>query len=145
MFMPITSNSVSLTQAIDIMKRQDAVLRSFPEVASVVGKVGRAESALDPAPINMYETLVELKPRSSWRKGLTKERLLAEMGERSQLPGVTTIWQQPIRNRIDMLATGIPTQVGVKVFGPDLAVLEKKAAEIAEIVRAVPGSADVYA
>jgi len=145
MFMPITSNSVSLTQAIDIMKKQDAVLRSFPEVASVVGKVGRAESALDPAPINMYETLVELKPRSFWRKGMTREKLLAEMGERSQLPGVTTIWQQPIRNRIDMLATGIPTQVGVKVFGPDLAVLEKKAAEIAEIVRAVPGSADVYA
>jgi Cu(I)/Ag(I) efflux system membrane protein CusA/SilA len=127
------------------MKKQDAVLRSFPEVASVVGKVGRAESALDPAPINMYETLVELKPRSAWRKGMTKERLLAEMGERSALPGVTTIWQQPIRNRIDMLATGIPTQVGVKVFGPDLAVLEKKATEIADIVRAVPGSADVYA
>ena len=145
MFMPVTSNSVSLTQAIDIMKKQDAVLRSFPEVASVVGKVGRAESALDPAPINMYETLVELKPRSAWRNGMTKERLLAEMGERSALPGVTTIWQQPIRNRIDMLATGIPTQVGVKVFGPDLAVLEKKATEIADIVRAVPGSADVYA
>ena len=145
MFMPVTSNSVSLTQAIDIMKKQDAVLRSFPEVASVVGKVGRAESALDPAPINMYETLVELKPRSAWRKGMTKEKLLAEMGERSALPGVTTIWQQPIRNRIDMLATGIPTQVGVKVFGPDLAVLEKKAAEIADVVRAVPGAADVYA
>ena len=145
MFMPVTSNSVSLTQAIDIMKKQDAVLRSFPEVASVVGKVGRAESALDPAPINMYETLVELKPRSAWRKGMTKEKLLAEMGERSALPGVTTIWQQPIRNRIDMLATGIPTQVGVKVFGPDLAVLEKKATEIADVVRAVPGSADVYA
>jgi Cu(I)/Ag(I) efflux system membrane protein CusA/SilA len=145
MFMPVTSNAVSLTQAIDIMKKQDEVLRSFPEVASVVGKVGRAESALDPAPINMYETLVELKPRDSWRKGMTKEKLLAEMSERSQLPGVTTIWQQPIRNRIDMLATGIPTQVGVKVFGPDLGVLEKKAAEIAEVVRAVPGSADVYA
>jgi Cu(I)/Ag(I) efflux system membrane protein CusA/SilA len=145
MFMPVTSNSVSLTQAIDIMKKQDAVLRSFPEVASVVGKVGRAESALDPAPINMYETLVELKPRGSWRKGQTREKLLGEMSERSRLPGVTTIWQQPIRNRIDMLATGIPTQVGVKVFGPDLAMLEKKAAEIAEIVRGVPGSADVYA
>ena len=145
MFMPVTSNSVSLTQAIDIMKKQDAVLRSFPEVASVVGKVGRAESALDPAPINMYETLVELKPRAAWRPGMTKEKLLAEMGERSALPGVTTIWQQPIRNRIDMLATGIPTQVGVKVFGPDLVVLEKKATEIADIVRSVPGSADVYA
>ena len=145
MFMPVTSNAVSLTQAIDIMKRQDAALRSVPEVASVVGKVGRAESALDPAPINMYETLVELKPQSEWRRGMTKEKLLAEMTERSRLPGVTSIWQQPIRNRIDMLATGIPTQVGVKIFGPDLAVLEKKANEIADVIRTVPGSADVYA
>ena len=145
MFMPVTSNAVSLTQAVEIMKKQDAALRSFPEVASVVGKVGRAESPLDPAPINMYETLVELKPRSEWRRGVTKEKLMAEMSARSQLPGVTTIWQQPIRNRIDMLATGIPTQVGVKVFGPDLAVLEKEANEIAEVIRSIPGAADVYA
>jgi Cu(I)/Ag(I) efflux system membrane protein CusA/SilA len=145
MFMPVTTNSVSLTQAVDIMKRQDEILRTFPEVASVVGKVGRAESPLDPAPINMYETLVELKPPGEWRRGMTKETLMAEMTERSQLPGVTTIWQQPIRNRIDMLATGIPTQVGVKVFGPDLAMLERKAGEIAEVVRGVSGAADVYA
>jgi copper/silver efflux system protein len=145
MFMPVTSNAVSLTQAVEIMKKQDAALRSFPEVASVVGKVGRAESPLDPAPINMYETLIELKPRREWRRGVTKEKLMAEMSVRSQLPGVTTIWQQPIRNRIDMLATGIPTQVGVKIFGPDLAVLEKEANEIAEIIRSVPGAADVYA
>jgi Cu(I)/Ag(I) efflux system membrane protein CusA/SilA len=145
MFMPVTSNAVSLTQAIEIMKKQDAALRQFPEVASVVGKVGRAESPLDPAPINMYETLVELKPEKQWRRGMTKEKLLAEMTESSRLPGVTTIWQQPIRNRIDMLATGIPTQVGVKVFGPDLGVLETTANEIAEVIRTVPGSADVYA
>ena len=145
MFMPVTSNSVSLTQAIDIMKKQDAALRSVPEVASVVGKVGRAESALDPAPINMYETLVELKPPKEWRPGMTKEKLLAEMTRVSEMPGVTAIWQQPIRNRIDMLATGIPTQVGVKVFGADLALLEKKANEIAEVIRTVPGAADVYA
>jgi Cu(I)/Ag(I) efflux system membrane protein CusA/SilA len=145
MFMPVTSNAVALTQAVEIMKKQDAVLRSFPEVDSVVGKIGRAESPLDPAPINMYETLVELKPRGEWRDGMTKEKLMAEMTEKSQMPGVTTIWQQPIRNRIDMLATGIPTQIGVKVFGPDLAVLEKKAGEIAEVVRSVSGAADVYA
>jgi len=145
MFMPVTSNAVSLTQAIDIMKRQDAVLRGFPEVASVVGKVGRAESPLDPAPINMYETLLELKPAEQWRPGMTKERLLSEMTRASQLPGVTTIWQQPIRNRIDMLATGIPTQVGVKIFGPDLGRLESAAAEIAGVVRTVRGAADVYA
>ncbi|MEO8348791.1 MAG: efflux RND transporter permease subunit [Acidobacteriota bacterium] len=145
MFMPVTANTVSLTQAVEIMKMQNAALRSFPEVASVVGKVGRAESPLDPAPTNMYETLVELKPRKEWRAGMTKEKLLAEMTEKSRLPGVTAIWQQPIRNRIDMLATGIPTQIGVKIFGPDLATLEKKANEIAEVIRSVPGAADVYA
>ena len=144
MFMPVTSNAISLTSAVEIMKKQDAVLRSFPEVASVVGKVGRAESPLDPAPINMYETLVELKDRSEWRPGMTKEKLIAEMTEKSRLPGVTTIWQQPIRNRIDMLATGIPTQVGVKVFGPDLQVLEQKAQAVAEVLRAVPGAVDIY-
>jgi Cu(I)/Ag(I) efflux system membrane protein CusA/SilA len=145
MFMPVTSNSVSLTEAVEIMKKQDAALRSFPEVASVVGKVGRAESPLDPAPINMYETLVALKPRSEWRKGLTKNDLMAEMTAKAAMPGVTAIWQQPIRNRIDMLATGIPTQVGVKIFGPDLAALEKTANEVAAVVRGVPGAADVYA
>jgi copper/silver efflux system protein len=144
MFMPVTSNAISLTEAVEIMKKQDAVLRSFPEVASVIGKVGRVESPLDPAPINMYETLVELKDREHWRPGLTKDALIAEMTEKSRMPGVTTIWQQPIRNRIDMLATGIPTQVGVKIFGPDLAILERKAHEVAEAVRTVRGAADVY-
>jgi Cu(I)/Ag(I) efflux system membrane protein CusA/SilA len=145
MFMPVTSNQVSLTQAVEIMKKQDEILARFPEVASVVGKVGRAESPLDPAPTNMYETLVELKPQKEWRRGMTKEKLIAEMTESSKLPGVTTVWQQPIRNRIDMLSTGVPTQIGVKVFGPDLAKLEAKADEIAEVVRTVPGATDVYA
>jgi Cu(I)/Ag(I) efflux system membrane protein CusA/SilA len=144
MFMPVTSNAISLTEAVEIMKKQDAVLRSFPEVASVIGKVGRVESPLDPAPINMYETLVELKDRGQWRPGLTKDALIAEMTEKSRMPGVTTIWQQPIRNRIDMLATGIPTQVGVKIFGPDLAVLERKAREVAAVLGGVRGAADVY-
>jgi Cu(I)/Ag(I) efflux system membrane protein CusA/SilA len=144
MFMPVTSNAISLSEAVEIMKRQDAVLRSFPEVAAVLGKVGRVESPLDPAPINMYETLVELKDRASWRPGLTRDALIAEMTEKSRMPGVTTIWQQPIRNRIDMLATGIPTQVGIKIFGPDLAVLERKAREVAAAVREVRGAVDVY-
>ncbi|HEV7506583.1 MAG TPA: efflux RND transporter permease subunit [Thermoanaerobaculia bacterium] len=144
MFMPVTSNAISLTEAVEIMKKQDAVLRSFPEVASVIGKVGRVESPLDPAPINMYETLVELKDREHWRPGLTKDALITEMTEKSQMPGVTTIWQQPIRNRIDMLATGIPTQVGIKIFGPDLAVLERQARELAVAVRGVRGAVDVY-
>jgi Cu(I)/Ag(I) efflux system membrane protein CusA/SilA len=92
----------------------------------------------------MYETLVELKSREHWRPGLTKDALLAEMTEKSQMPGVTTIWQQPIRNRIDMLATGIPTQVGIKIFGPDLATLEQKAREVAAAARGVRGAVDVY-
>jgi Cu(I)/Ag(I) efflux system membrane protein CusA/SilA len=144
MFMPVTSNAISLTQAVEIMKRQDAVLRSFPEVASVLGKVGRVDSPLDPAPINMYETLVELKDPEQWRPGMTKDALIAEMTEKSRMPGVTALWQQPIRNRIDMLATGIPTQVGVKVFGPDLAVLERKAREVAAAIGTVRGAVDVY-
>jgi Cu(I)/Ag(I) efflux system membrane protein CusA/SilA len=144
MFMPVTSNAISLTEAVEIMRKQDAVLRTFPEVASVLGKVGRVESPLDPAPVNMFETLVELKDRAHWRPGMTKDALIAEMTEKSRLPGVTTIWQQPIRNRIDMLATGIPTQVGVKIFGSDLAVLEAKAHEVAEAVKAVRGATDVY-
>lgn len=144
MFMPVTSNSISLTEAVEIMKKQDEVLRSFPEVSSVIGKVGRVDSPLDPAPINMYETLVELKDREHWRPGMTKDALIAEMTEKSQMPGVTTIWQQPIRNRIDMLATGIPTQVGVKIFGPDLATLERKAQEVAAAVKTVSGAVDVY-
>ncbi|HEX9945696.1 MAG TPA: efflux RND transporter permease subunit [Thermoanaerobaculia bacterium] len=144
MFMPVTSNAISLTEAVEIMKKQDAILRAFPEVASVIGKVGRVESPIDPAPINMYETLVELKDSEHWRPGMTKDELIAEMTEKSQMPGVTTIWQQPIRNRIDMLATGIPTQVGVKIYGPDLALLERKAQEVAEVVRTVRGAADVY-
>jgi Cu(I)/Ag(I) efflux system membrane protein CusA/SilA len=102
------------------------------------------ESPLDPAPINMFETLVELKDRGEWRAGVTKEELIAEMTEKSRMPGVTAIWQQPIRNRIDMLATGIPTQVGVKLFGPDLQVLEAKAREVAMILRTVRGGVDVY-
>jgi copper/silver efflux system protein len=144
MFMPVTSNAISLTEAIAIMKKQDAILRSFPEVKSVVGKVGRADTPLDPAPINMYETLVELKDRKDWRPGYTKDRLVAEMTEKTRMPGVTAIWQQPIRNRIDMLATGIPTQVGVKIIGTDLATLEQKAREVADVVRTIRGAVDIY-
>jgi Cu(I)/Ag(I) efflux system membrane protein CusA/SilA len=144
MFMPVTSNAISLTEAIAIMKKQDAILRSFPEVKSVVGKVGRADTPLDPAPINMYETLVELKDRKDWRPGYTRDRLVAEMTAKTRMPGVTAIWQQPIRNRIDMLATGIPTQVGVKIIGADLATLELKAREVADAVRTIRGAVDIY-
>ncbi|MGH8058899.1 MAG: efflux RND transporter permease subunit, partial [Candidatus Entotheonellia bacterium] len=144
LFMPILSPSVSLTQATQVLAKQNAILARFPEVETVVGKVGRAETATDPAPINMIETIVTLKPASQWRAGLTKEDLVREMDEALRIPGVTNIWTQPIINRIDMLSTGIRTPVGVKLFGSELQVLEQKAKEVADAVRAVPGAADVY-
>lgn len=145
LFMPVTSPAVSLTQAQALLQAQDRILQGFPEVKAVVGKAGRAETPTDPAPISMFETLVALKPRSEWRPGLTKEALMRELDEATRLPGVTNIWTQPIINRIDMLATGIRTQVGVKLFGPDLAVLERLAAEIKTVLEPVAGVADLYA
>jgi len=144
MFMPILAPSVSLTQAKEVLARQNRILARFPEVETVVGKVGRAETATDPAPVNMIETIVTLKPMAQWRPGLTKEDLIREMDEALRIPGVTNIWTQPIINRIDMLSTGIRTPVGVKLFGSDLKVLEQKAKEVADAVRVVPGAADVY-
>ena len=100
----------------------------------VVGKVGRAETSTDPAPVNMSETTITFKPKDQWPKGLTKDAILARLDEKLQIPGVTNIWTQPIRNRIDMLSTGIRTQIGIKVFGPDLGVIEAKSEEIKEVV-----------
>jgi len=111
----------------------------------VVGKVGRAETSTDPAPVNMSETTITFKPKDQWPKGLTKDAILARLDEKLQIPGVTNIWTQPIRNRIDMLSTGIRTQIGIKVFGPDLSVIEAKSEEIKEVVAQVPGAVDLYA
>ncbi|MGE0269414.1 MAG: efflux RND transporter permease subunit [Candidatus Omnitrophota bacterium] len=145
LFMPVVAPSVSLTQAIEIMKKQDAIIKEFPEVDSVVGKTGRAETATDPAPVEMFETIINLKPKKEWRKGLTKEKLIHEMDEKLTFPGVANIWTQPIINRIDMLATGIRTPVGVKIFGNDLSELERIAGEIKTIVQGVKGAEDLYA
>jgi Cu(I)/Ag(I) efflux system membrane protein CusA/SilA len=120
LFMPITDPRISLTKATEILRQQDAIISADPAVAMVVGKVGRAETSTDPAPINMSETTITFKPKSQWPKGLTKDAILARLDEKLQIPGVTNIWTQPIRNRIDMLSTGIRTQIGIKVFGPDL-------------------------
>ncbi|MBI3328029.1 MAG: efflux RND transporter permease subunit [Nitrospinae bacterium] len=144
MFMPILSPSVSLTQATEVLRKQNAILARFPEVETVVGKVGRAETATDPAPVNMIETIITLKPKPQWRAGVTKEDLIREMDEALRIPGVTNIWTQPIINRIDMLSTGIRTPVGVKLFGSDLKALEQKAKEVADVVRTIPGAVDVY-
>jgi len=144
MFMPIADPSISLEENTRIASRQNAVLMEFPEVASVVAKVGRAETSTDPSPLNMTETIVQLKPRHEWRPGMTLDRLRGEMGRAVQLPGVSNIWTMPIINRIDMLTTGIRSEVGVKVFGADLGPLEDLARRIAESVRRVPGAANVY-
>ncbi len=145
MYMPVTDASISITRAKEILRMEDDVIRRFPEVESVVGKLGRAETSTDPAPVNMTETIINLKPESQWRPGLTKDQLINEMDAALQMPGVTNIWTQPIINRIEMLSTGIRTQVGIKVFGSDLKTLEQKSKEVAAVVQSVRGAVDVYA
>ncbi|MGI8734040.1 MAG: efflux RND transporter permease subunit [Pyrinomonadaceae bacterium] len=144
MYMPVTDPAISIDEALKVTSKQDEILKSFPEVEWAVGKAGRAETSTDPSPINMTETIVHLKPPAEWRPGVTRESLVAEMDEKLRLPGVTNIWTQPIINRIDMLTTGIRSQVGIKVFGNDLQTLEKVSRQIADVVRTVPGAVDVY-
>ena len=144
MYMPVTDPAISAGQALKVMQRQDEILKSFPEVEWAVGKAGRAETSTDPAPINMNETIVHLKPTDQWRSGLTRDDLIAEMDEKLAMPGVTNIWTQPIINRIEMLSTGIRTQVGLKVFGSDLSEVEQQAREAAAALISIPGAADVY-
>jgi len=144
MFMPIADPSISLEENTRIAARQNEALLTFPEVASVVAKVARADTSTDPAPLNMTETIVHLKPKDQWRAGMTVDRLRAEMGRAVQLPGVSNIWTMPIINRIDMLTTGIRSEVGIKVFGTDLATLEAIARRAADVVRRVPGASNVY-
>ena len=144
MFMPIADPSISLEENTEIAARQNAALMTFPEVAYVVAKVARADTSTDPAPLNMTETIVHLRPKHEWRAGMSLDRLRAEMGRAVQLPGVSNIWTMPIINRIDMLTTGIRSEVGVKIFGTDLTVLEDLARKVAEAVRRVPGASNVY-
>jgi len=145
LFMPVSLPGISVTKAAELVQTQDRIIRSFPEVESVFGKAGRAATATDPAPSEMTETVVNLKPRSDWPKGMTLDKLIAEMNTALMLPGVSNAWTQPVRARIDMLSTGIRTPVGVKVFGPDLHELERISTQIESVVRAVPGASSVYA
>jgi len=144
MFMPITDPAISLPQALEIARKQDAAMQAVPEVAAVVAKISRADTSTDPAPLNMTETIVSLKPEAQWRPGMTREKIIAALDQATALPGVSNIWTQPIINRINMLTTGIRSEVGVKVFGDDLKVLEERARTIAEVLRRIPGAADVY-
>ena len=144
MYMPVTDPAISMDEALKIVKKQDEIIASFPEVKYAVGKVGRADSSTDPAPVNMNETVIHLKPKDEWRAGVTRESLIAEMDSKLKMPGVTNIWTQPIINRIEMLATGIRSEIGVKVFGNDLKTLEKLSNEVANALREVEGAKDVY-
>ena len=145
LFMPTTVPGVSIAKSIEIMRHQDSILASFPEVERVLGKAGRANTATDPAPLDMYETTLTLKPESEWRPGMTYDALLAQMDSAVKLPGVTNAWTMPIKGRIDMLATGVRTPVGIKVFGPDLDTLQMLGARIERIVQQVPGTRSAFA
>ncbi len=144
LYMPTTFPGISITKARELLQQTDRILASFPEVHHVFGKLGRAETATDPAPLSMFETTITLKPKEEWRPGLTPDDLIAEMNEAIQFPGVTNAWTMPIKTRIDMLSTGIKTPVGIKVAGPDLTVLQDIGREIEGVIRTVPGTLSVY-
>jgi Cu(I)/Ag(I) efflux system membrane protein CusA/SilA len=145
LFMPTTLPGVSVATARETLIKQDSILASFPEVASVFGKAGRATTATDPAPLAMFETTIVLKPEDEWRGGMTFEKLIAEMDAAVDFPGVTNSWTMPIKGRIDMLATGIRTPVGVKVFGPDLNELARIGKAIENAANMVPGTRSAFA
>lgn len=144
MYMPTTYPGISIGQARQLLQQTDKLIKTVPEVSSVFGKVGRAESATDPAPLTMIETFIQLKPQSEWRPGMTTEKLKKELDSLVQIPGLTNAWVMPIKTRIDMLATGIKTPVGVKIAGPDLAEIQKIGEQLEQIMVSIPGTASVY-
>jgi len=150
LYMPTTLPGLSPSEAGKLLQKQDQILKSFPEVESVFGKVGRADTSTDPAPLSMVETTIVLKPKSEWRKigwfkRITYEDLIREMNEKMQFPGVANAWTMPIRNRIDMLSTGIRTPVGIKILGPDLEKSQVLGEKIENILKQIPGTRNVYA
>ncbi len=144
-YMPTTLPGLSITKAAELLQTQNKIIKSFPEVESVWGKAGRAATATDPAPTEMFETVINLKPESQWRPGMTVDKLINEMDKALQFPGVSNAWTMPIKARIDMLATGIRTPVGVKVLGQDLKVIEQLARDIESVIKSVPGTASAFA
>ncbi|HPU80116.1 efflux RND transporter permease subunit [Accumulibacter sp.] len=145
LYMPASLPGMSITKAAELMQTQNKIIKSFPEVTSVYGKAGRANTATDPAPTEMFETVINLKPESEWRAGMTTDKLIAELDKALQFPGVANAWTMPIKARIDMLSTGIRTPIGIKVFGKDLGEMEKLAKEIESVVKAVPGTTSAFA
>ena len=144
MYMPTTYPGVSIAKARELLQQTDKLIKTVPEVASVFGKVGRAETATDPAPLTMIETFIQLKPRNEWREGVTTESLRAEFDKLVKFPGLTNAWVMPIKTRIDMLSTGIKTPVGIKVAGPNLSEIEKIGKRLEEVLPQVEGTASVY-
>ncbi|NML24374.1 efflux RND transporter permease subunit [Zoogloea dura] len=145
LYMPASLPGMSMTKAAELMQTQDKIIKSFPEVASVFGKAGRANTATDPAPPEMFETVINLKPQSEWRPGMTTDGLIAELDKALQFPGVANSWTMPIKARTDMLSTGIRTPIGIKVFGKDLDEMEKLAKQIEAVVKTVPGTTSAFA
>jgi len=145
LYMPTTFPGISITKAKELLQQTDKIIASFPEVESVLGKIGRAETATDPAPLSMIETTIVLKDQSEWRPGMTKEKLIEELDRAIQFPGLTNAWTMPIKTRIDMLSTGIKTPVGIKIGGPDLSELERIGKEVEAVVKPLEGTLSAYA
>lgn len=144
MYMPTTYPSISIGKARELLQQTDKLIKTVPEVETVFGKVGRAETATDPAPLTMIETFIQLKPKSQWREGVTTDSLKKEFDSIVKLPGVTNAWVMPIKTRIDMLATGIKTPIGIKIAGPDLKVIENIGKDLEKIIKEVSGTTSVY-
>jgi len=145
LYMPTTLPGLPVARAREILRQQDSILKSFPEVEHVWGKSGRANTATDPAGLDMFETTITLKPKDQWRRGLTHDALVASMDSAVRMPGIANAWTMPIRGRIDMLATGIRTPVGIKIFGPDLAELERIGKQVEQAVAMIPGTRSAFA
>ena len=145
LYMPTTLPGISITKAKELLQQTDKIIKTFPEVKSVFGKIGRADTPTDPAPLSMIETTIQLKPEDEWREGMTREKLVEKLDEAVKIPGLTNAWTMPIKTRIDMLSTGIKTPVGIKIAGPDLNVLQDIGKRIEEVTRKIPGTRSVYA
>jgi len=145
LYMPTTFPGISITKAKELLQQTDKIIKTFPEVVSVFGKVGRADTATDPAPLSMIETTIVLKDPAEWRPGMTKDKLIAELDRAIQFPGLTNAWTMPIKTRIDMLSTGIKTPVGIKIAGPDLDELQRIGEEVEGVVKQLPGTLSAYA
>ena len=145
LYMPTTLPGISITKAKELLQQTDKIIKSFPEVKTVFGKIGRAETATDPAPLTMIETTIQLKPQDEWRPGMTVEKLVDELNAAVHIPGLTNAWTMPIKTRIDMLSTGIKTPVGIKIAGPDLNILQDIGKQIEDVAKTIPGTRSAYA